>query len=327
MAVTNPFGSFFREKTDEPAKTFTNPFDDPFTASEPKAPAETPEPINEAVKPNSTVETAEAKDTVAAAEPAEDTKPKRRRRTKAEMEAARAAEATLTTDTSEEVIETPPAKDEANEDSTVKEETAEESSKSLEKDNTEPVQTVKTAEAPVTEEKSAPVKPVPIKHNAGSITTQNIADLFAPIKDDTDWKEFEEDIKKRIDDIKVKSDINFGSARILLEQVTDLLVLLNNRKAEVDAYDDTFNSRTIGIIERAKIANSSGKNQDERDKNANSALEVLPWNRGKINIFDYVLAHNARKHFVYAMINSAKEKQTALFNYIAIMKLEQGMIS
>lgn len=288
MAVTNPFGNFYREAKKNPAKPVIAPHDDAVETE----PAEASADAMAETVPAAKEETAETvQETVSAQtvpEPDEvqpEPKPKKHRRTKAEKESEHASEPA------------PAANEEAAEE------------------------TVKPAEEP------APAKVIAVKYNASAITTQDIADKFSPVKEDLAWKEFETDIRARVDDIKIKADINLGSARILLEQVTDVLVLLNNRKAEINAYDAVFNDKVIGIIQRAKTANATGKNQDDRDKSANSALEVLPWGRAKINIFDYVLAHNARKQFIYSMIDSVKEKQTAIFNYIAIMKLEQKIIS
>lgn len=167
---------------------------------------------------------------------------------------------------------------------------------------------------------------IPVSFKAKSITLQDIADKFAVIDSDEKWSAWEKDMRERIDRIEIKRDINMGSARILQELITNTYPLLERARAQLNSQQDVFIDKTVGLIPRFSALNGNiGKNETERKRNIALAFEAFPIGKYKLNIADYTLAVTQRNRIIEELYNNLKHKETALFTYIAIMKMENAI--
>ena len=85
---------------------------------------------------------------------------------------------------------------------------------------------------------------------------------------------------------------------------------------------------SIGLIKRQKEINAFGKNEDERDKNGSLSCEQFRMKDygGKYNLYDISMVLQNRINTINDLIADVKQKKESLINYLAVLKLEYGMV-
>ena len=91
---------------------------------------------------------------------------------------------------------------------------------------------------------------------------------------------------------------------------------------------DVLLDNSIGLIKRQKEINAFGKNEDERDMNGSLSCEQFRMKDygGKYNLYDISMVLQNRINTINDLIADVKQKKESLINYLAVLKLEYGMV-
>lgn len=263
-------------------------------------PVEAEAQVEDSVKPNVETEPQVDGNTEAETEPTE--KKKRTRRTKAQIEADKA-----------EVAKKEEASGEAKEDSPAPE------AKIVLDDKSTLLP--ESPEEPEPEFISAQFEPT-------KLPLSKIKEVFSVEVKEESWDETLKELERRANNIRIEEDINLGAVRILLAQCTNLYSdLLRESRSNKTLYDVLLDN-SIGLIKRQKEINAFGKNEDERDKNGSLSCEQFRMKDygGKYNLYDISMVLQNRINTINDLIADVKQKKESLINYLAVLKLEYGMV-
>lgn len=221
---------------------------------------------------------------------------KRKRRTKKEMEEARAAEEKAKEQESEVKTEEP-VKDKENQ-----EEKQENEAVVFESSNT---------------------KPVNYKHakfNPDKLDMKMVVNKFLPDVNGDGWLETKAEIEDMVNKIKFTSEITSGAMRVIIPQIADVYSYIRPKKAEYEACLESLEN----LISRQKSANSVGSSVDERKKNGFESCEQFKLDgvRTPINLYDMEIIFRTRLNFIQGQLDILEMKKTCMINYISILKME-----
>ena len=177
------------------------------------------------------------------------------------------------------------------------------------------------AEEPAPEFISAQFEPT-------KLPLSKIKEVFSVEVKEESWDETLKELERRANNIRIEEDINLGAVRILLAQCTNLYSdLLRESRSNKTLYDVLLDN-SIGLIKRQKEINAFGKNEDERDKNGSLSCEQFRMKDygGKYNLYDISMVLQNRINTINDLIADVKQKKESLINYLAVLKLEYGMV-
>lgn len=155
-----------------------------------------------------------------------------------------------------------------------------------------------------------------------------IKEVFSVEVKEESWDETLKELERRANNIRIEEDINLGAVRILLAQCTNLYSdLLRESRSNKTLYDVLLDN-SIGLIKRQKEINAFGKNEDERDKNGSLSCEQFRMKDygGKYNLYDISMVLQNRINTINDLIADVKQKKESLINYLAVLKLEYGIV-
>lgn len=215
-------------------------------------------------------------------------KKRRRRRTKAEIEAAKQEEA------KEEEANKPVAEE-------------------VKEDKKEAPAEIKTSK-----QTAAPEN---VKVTSGTFKFENVIAKFVPVVEDPKWDEQVKYIDEQMDKIKFDSDINAGTIRVMLPLIANLYNYIKKIKPEYETLCEQLISDSVGLIPRQKLANSTGSNSEERKKNGSMACENFKVEtlRGTINLYEFYGIALSRLNYLKAKIDSLESSKSALIGFLTVI--------
>lgn len=214
-------------------------------------------------------------------------KKRRRRRTKAEIEAAKQEEA--------------------------KEETSKPVAEEVKEDKKEAPAEIKTSK-----QTAAPEN---VKVTSGTFKFENVIAKFVPVVEDPKWDEQVKYIDEQMDKIKFDSDINAGTIRVMLPLIANLYNYIKKIKPEYETLCEQLISDSVGLIPRQKLANSTGSNSEERKKNGSMACENFKVEtlRGTLNLYEFYGIALSRLNYLKAKIDSLESSKSALIGFLTVI--------
>lgn len=214
-------------------------------------------------------------------------KKRRRRRTKAEIEAAKQEEA--------------------------KEETNKPVAEEVKEDKKEA-----PAEIKPSKQTAAPEN---VKITSGTFKFENVIAKFVPVVEDPKWDEQVKYIDEQMDKIKFDSDINAGTIRVMLPLIANLYNYIKKIKPEYETLCEQLISDSVGLIPRQKLANSIGSNSEERKKNGSMACENFKVEtlRGTLNLYEFYGIALSRLNYLKAKIDSLESSKSALIGFLTVI--------
>ena len=237
---------------------------------------------------------------------------------------------------------------------TVKEKAVkEEKEETVKETKEEASEETKTEEAPP-EEKSAPTKKrgrkkktetkkdseeEPTEVNTGEYeqnydllgkkcSYDEMAQIVLDFFEEDDWKEKEEDLNKRLRDIRIEADMNPGTLKYAL-------AALNNLYDEVAVFYDSqkkilacLADKDFGIAVAHKKMHSFGSNSEERERNGIKSLtNVRIDGSNPVNYFAIVAGAKVRNIFLSNFIERIKNKTQSCITMSGAIKMEQNLIT
>lgn len=143
-----------------------------------------------------------------------------------------------------------------------------------------------------------------------------------------DWKEKEEDLNKRLRDIRIEADMNPGTLKYAL-------AALNNLYDEVAVFYDSqrkilacLADKDFGIAVAHKKMHSFGSNSEERERNGIKSLtNVRIDGSNPVNYFAIVAGAKVRNIFLSNFIERIKNKTQSCITMSGAIKMEQNLIT
>ena len=172
-----------------------------------------------------------------------------------------------------------------------------------------------------------------IFENAGfspsTIKLSKLKETFAVNFQDDEWKKKREELENRAENIRIASDINLGSVRILLAQCTNLYSDLKREQRSNKTLYNVLSDKTIGLIQRQQQINANGKNNEDRKKNSVLSCEQFKMKDSdnvEYNLYEMAMVLQDRIDTVNDLLDDVKQKKETLISYLAVLKLENGMV-
>ena len=162
-----------------------------------------------------------------------------------------------------------------------------------------------------------------------TIKINKIKETFAVNFQDDEWKNKKEELEKRAENIRIESDINLGSVRILLAQCTNLYSDLKREQRSNKTLYNVLCDKTIGLIQRQQQINANGKNNEDRKKNSVLSCEQFKMkdkDNVEYNLYDMAMVMQDRIDTINDLLDDVKQKKETLISYLAVLKLENGMV-
>lgn len=168
-----------------------------------------------------------------------------------------------------------------------------------------------------------------VKFAPSSIKLNDLKKTFAVNFEDEAWEKKKEELEKRVDNIRIEPDINLGSVRILLAQCTNLYSDLKSQQRSNKTFYTALCDKNLGILERQKQVNAFGKNTEDRKKNSILSCEQFKLkdsDNKEYNIYDMAMVIQDRVDAINDMLDDVKQKKETLISYLAVLKMENGMV-
>ena len=162
-----------------------------------------------------------------------------------------------------------------------------------------------------------------------TIKLNQVKETFAVNLEDEEWKNKKEELEKRTENIRIESDINLGSVRILLAQCTNLYSDLKREQRSNKTLYNVLCDKTIGLIQRQQQINANGKNNEDRKKNSVLSCEQFKMkdnDNKEYNLYDMAMIMQDRIDTINDLLDDVKQKKETLISYLAVLKLENGMV-
>lgn len=217
-------------------------------------------------------------------------KKKRTRRTKAEMEAARAAEAK----------EKPEEKDDEILDEVVKEDV-------------------------VAEEKAVDTsKPMDILGK--KMKFDEVAEIVLDYFEDSNWHEIEESLSNKMNEIRIEPDMNPGTLKYVLADLNNLsdeVSIIHDRQ---DKLLRTLTEKDFGTAIAYQVIHSVGSNAEDRKRNGYLALTKAKIGDKTINYIALIAALRIRHAFTTNLMKRIHDKCQICITMSGAIKMEQTMV-
>ena len=162
-----------------------------------------------------------------------------------------------------------------------------------------------------------------------TIKVNKVKETFAVNFQDDEWKNKKEELEKRAENIRIEPDINLGSVRILLAQCTNLYSDLKREQRSNKTLYNVLCDKTIGLIQRQQQINANGKNNEDRKKNSVLSCEQFKMkdkDNVEYNLYDMAMVMQDRIDTINDLLDDVKQKKETLVSYLAVLKLENGMV-
>lgn len=162
-----------------------------------------------------------------------------------------------------------------------------------------------------------------------AIKINKVKETFAVNFQDDEWKNKKEELEKRAENIRIEPDINLGSVRILLAQCTNLYSDLKREQRSNKTLYNVLCDKTIGLIQRQQQINANGKNNEDRKKNSVLSCEQFKMkdkDNVEYNLYDMAMVMQDRIDTINDLLDDVKQKKETLVSYLAVLKLENGMV-
>ena len=219
----------------------------------------------------------------------EEPKKKRTRRTKAEIEAAKAAEAKEKTEDEDKILdeavkEDPPAKEE----------------------------TVDTS------------KPMDILGK--KMKFDEVAAIVLDYFEDSNWHEIEESLSNKMNEIRIEPDMNPGTLKYVLADLNNLSDEVSVIHDQQDKLLRTLTEKDFGTAIAYQVVHSVGSNAEDRKRNGYLALTKAKVGDKTINYIALIAALRIRHAFTTNLMKRIHDKCQICITMSGAIKMEQTMV-
>lgn len=153
------------------------------------------------------------------------------------------------------------------------------------------------------------------------------ADFSVQFKDE-EWTAKKEELEKRVMNIRIEPDINLGSVRVLLASCTNIYSELKREQRTNKTFYGVLTDKNTGLIQRQQAINAFGKNSEDRKKNSYLSCEQFKMKSGgtEYNLYDLSMIMQDRIDTINDLLDDVKQKKETLISFLAVLKLESGMV-
>ena len=166
------------------------------------------------------------------------------------------------------------------------------------------------------------------RFSPNELNLDKLKQVFAINLVDEEWDKKKEELETRVKNIRIEDNINLGSVRILLAQTTNLYSDLKREQRANKTFYNILLDKSIGLIARQKELNLVGKNSEDRKKNSQLSCEAfqMKTEKGLFNLYDISMVMQDRVDTINDLLDDVKQKKETLVSFLAVLKLENGMV-
>lgn len=240
-------------------------------------------------------------------------KKKRHRRTKKEIEAAKAAEA------AEKAAKLAAKGEESSESNSPAEETKQEETVEETKEEV----SIKTKRTRTKKEKTEYEDPSDCKEFYGSsINIEEISEDILNNFEAEKFKKFKEEFTAKVNNIEITSDMNIGAIKYALKDINDLRSQLYIPMVKTRQIINSITHKDYGIITAFMAEHSVGDNATDRKATSFKSLRNFSVDGRKIDLVEVLTGLQFRSEYFESMNKLLDRKQDMLLSYIALLKIE-----
>ena len=164
--------------------------------------------------------------------------------------------------------------------------------------------------------------------NPGGVKLAKVRDDFSVQFKDEEWAAKKEELEKRVMNIRIEPDINLGSVRVLLASCTNIYSELKREQRTNKTFYGVLTDKNTGLIQRQQAINAFGKNSEDRKKNSYLSCEQFKMKDGgtEYNLYDLSMIVQDRIDTINDLLDDVKQKKETLISFLAVLKLESGMV-
>ena len=164
--------------------------------------------------------------------------------------------------------------------------------------------------------------------NPGEIKLDKVRADFSVQFKDNEWAAKKEELEKRVMNIRIEPDINLGSVRVLLATCTNIYSELKREQRTNKTFYGVLTDKNTGLIQRQQAINAFGKNSEDRKKNSYLSCEQFKMKSGgtEYNLYDLSMIMQDRIDTINDLLDDVKQKKETLISFLAVLKLESGMV-
>ncbi len=172
--------------------------------------------------------------------------------------------------------------------------------------------------------KSSPEKDIEAEEskNLGN-SYEDMISILLPEMNDKAWVDYEEEIKEKLETrTRIDSDMNPGSLKIVIQELSDLRQEIWSNLQKLKSSYENIGAKDIGLIDRTRKYNCSGANEAERRKTGIKACMNYKTDTG---ICDLFLTHDIIKNkynFLKAVQDEINYKTGIIITMSGALKLE-----
>lgn len=243
----------------------------------------------------------------------------------AETEEAKKAEAEETKEESEEE-----AKEETKEEATAEEEPEEKPKKRRRRKTA--AKKEEEEEASAEPAKKADVKVHEYVNNydilGKKVSYEQMAGAVMDYFIDDEWKATQEELTKKMNDIRIEPDMNPGTLKYALAELNNLNDEIALALIEQKQLLDTLTDKEFGAATALLAMNSRGSNAEERKANGFAALQHAKFGDDEeVNLIALINAVKARFAFLNSLSKRIQYKSNTCITMSGAMKMEQSLMT
>ena len=140
--------------------------------------------------------------------------------------------------------------------------------------------------------------------------------------EDDGWKEMEKEINERVDALRVESDMNTGTMKVLLSEIDALLSEVYPAFIEQKKMNDALCDKEFGAAVAYQALHSVGANSEERKKNGYMSLASANMGGRTVNMLALVQASKMRMAFLNETLKRINHKYNTCITMTSNLNIE-----
>lgn len=155
-----------------------------------------------------------------------------------------------------------------------------------------------------------------IKTDIPNVDIDKVIKKFFTFSDDDEWNNYCNEINDEIDKIRLDSDINLGTLKILLPITSNVYSRVRPLRGQLEAFLKTFEN----FISRQQALNAIGANPEARKKRGYESCENFSFGnlKGEDNLYDVEIIFRHRYETVKAWLDVLENKRNTMVSLINV---------
>ena len=130
--------------------------------------------------------------------------------------------------------------------------------------------------------------------------------------DDKDWLDFKENLKTKIDKIKIKSTLTPNLILPIISELDGLYSIAYEEHVKTKTALQNLTNKEDGMLTVCKTINAKGSNESERKSSGMKAAQKYKLGNKSVDLFELVAETRSRYYFLESILEQIKFKKDLL---------------